>query len=283
MEQAYPVDGNPVSRSSTLQNMHTHPLRGGRSSRDAADNRRNQEWIKKRQTSLANPAQPSKILSMSTDRPIRKHPAHLPPLERADRPTVIMVTTCVTGRRSLLAREEIHTLLRDIWRRADHWQINRYVIMPDHLHFFCCPANPQTSYKTWRQFWRSTATREWSFPAEKPIWQRDDWDTQIRSAAHFTENGITSARIPSEKAWLPTPTIGRIGARSFRLRGSNAEKRRVIDVNTTPEGGAPRRRDRAMEHAYPVDGNPVSRSSTLQNMHTVSRERRSTRTHIGAN
>ena len=144
---------------------------------------------KKTKINLANPMQQPKIQHMTTDcdRPNRKHPAHLPPIERADRPTVIMVTTCVAGRRPLLVREEIHALLRDIWHRADHWRVNRYVLMPDHVHFFCCPANPQTSYKTWRQFWRSAATREWPFPAEKPVWQRDDWDTQIRSAAHFTE------------------------------------------------------------------------------------------------
>jgi len=124
---------------------------------------------------------------MTTVRPIRKHPVHQPAVERADRPTVIMVTTCVTGRRSLLAREEIHALLRDIWRRADPWRVNQYVLMPDHVHFFCCPAHPETGYKTWRQFWRATATREWPFPAEKPVWQRDDWDTQIRNGDHFTE------------------------------------------------------------------------------------------------
>ena len=124
---------------------------------------------------------------MTINRTQRKRPIHLPPIERADRPTVIMVTTCVSGRRPLLAREEIHSLLINIWHQAHHWQINRYVLMPNHIHFFCCPANLQTAYKTWRQFWRSTATRRWPYPAEKPIWQRDDWETQIRNATHFTE------------------------------------------------------------------------------------------------
>ena len=126
-------------------------------------------------------------MDQDTTPPTRKRPAHPAPLERSDRPTVLMVTTCVKGRRSLLARDEVHSLLRDVWLRADHWQVNRYILMPDHVHFFCCPARSQTSYKTWREFWRATATREWPFPNEGPIWLRDDWDTQMRSAEQFTE------------------------------------------------------------------------------------------------
>ena len=122
-----------------------------------------------------------------SDRPIRKHPAHHPPVEREDQPTVLFITTCVKGRRSILARDEIHALLRRVWTCADHWQVNRYMIMPDHIHFFCCPATRETSYRTWREFWRWTATCEWPDPNEKPIWQRDDWDVQIRSAEHFRE------------------------------------------------------------------------------------------------
>jgi putative transposase len=120
-------------------------------------------------------------------RPVRKRPAHHPVIERSDRPTVLMVTTCVKGRRALLARDEIQALLVRVWRMAEHWQVNRYVLMPDHVHLFCCPANRETPYSRWREFWRATVTKEWPFPAEKPIWLRDDWDTQIRDAAHFAE------------------------------------------------------------------------------------------------
>ena len=126
-------------------------------------------------------------MNHETAHPSRKRPAHHPPVERADRPTVLMVTTCVAGRRSLLTRSEVHALLLNVWRRANHWQINRYIIMPDHIHFFCCPANRETPYRTWRSYWRAAVTKEWPFPDSKPIWQRDDWDTQMRTAAQFTE------------------------------------------------------------------------------------------------
>jgi putative transposase len=119
--------------------------------------------------------------------PTRKHPAHHPPVELPDRPTLIMVTTCVAGRRPILARPEIHDLLRRVWLKADHWQVNRYVIMPDHVHCFCCPCRAETSFARWRSFWRSEATRQWPDESEKPVWQKDDWDTQIRSGNEFTE------------------------------------------------------------------------------------------------
>jgi REP element-mobilizing transposase RayT len=117
----------------------------------------------------------------------RKGPAHFPPVEQPDRPTVLMVTTCVKSRRHLLACAESHDLLRSVWRSADHWQVNRYVIMPDHIHFFCCPANRETPFKIWQQFWRAHVTRQWPRLDEKPIWQKDDWDTQIRFHDAFTE------------------------------------------------------------------------------------------------
>jgi putative transposase len=74
-----------------------------------------------------------------------------------------------------------------VWQKSDHWQVNRYVIMPDHIHFFCCPAKRETSFHAWNLYWRAQITRDWPYPDEKPIWQKDNWDTQIRNGSEFTE------------------------------------------------------------------------------------------------
>ena len=52
---------------------------------------------------------------------------------------VYFITTCVDGRRPLLATEKVHAILCEEWRgmSARHgWTVGRYVIMPDHVHVF---------------------------------------------------------------------------------------------------------------------------------------------------
>lgn len=137
--------------------------------------------------------------------PNRKYPAHHSPIEKADRPTVIMVTTCVQHRRPILATDEIHNLLRGVWLASNHWQINRYVIMPDHIHFFCCPLNPESSFRNWQQFWRNQITRVWPNSGEKPIWQKNYWDAQIRSASEFTEKWHYVRNNPVRKGLVAHP------------------------------------------------------------------------------
>src|SRR5207253_3256258 len=53
---------------------------------------------------------------------------------------IYFITTCTFRRRAILGSKEVAAILTDEWRNAhDHhgWAIGRYVIMPDHVHFFC--------------------------------------------------------------------------------------------------------------------------------------------------
>jgi putative transposase len=114
--------------------------------------------------------------------PGRKHLPHLAPLEFPNQTILQFVTVCVQERRPLLTRPEIVQLLLDCWRKAGHWLVGRYVVMPDHLHLFCAPGQfPATPLKRWAQFWRNESTRRWPAPDEKPVWQPDFFDRQRRS------------------------------------------------------------------------------------------------------
>ena len=118
--------------------------------------------------------------------PGRRALPHLPPLEFPNQTILQFITVCVDKRRPLLAKPDIAALLVDCWRKANHWLVGRYVIMPDHLHLFCAPAKwPPTPLKGWVQYWRAEATRHWPRPAEKPIWQRDFFDRQLRSGESY--------------------------------------------------------------------------------------------------
>jgi hypothetical protein len=57
-------------------------------------------------------------------------------------------------------------------------------------------------------FWRAEATRRWPWPEEKPIWQKDFFDRQLRSGEGYTEkwqyvreNPVRAGLTPSVDAW----------------------------------------------------------------------------------
>lgn len=65
----------------------------------------------------------------------------------------------------------------DSWRKADHWLVGRYVIMPDHLHLFCAPATiPPNSITAWVSYWKRLV----AFSHGGTFWQKNYWDTQLR-------------------------------------------------------------------------------------------------------
>src|SRR2546423_12172860 len=69
----------------------------------------------------------------------RKHPVHLPPGERHNRAVVVFVTACTVKRRAILASPRIHQTIVGAWRDASTSLVGRYVLMPDHIIFFCAP------------------------------------------------------------------------------------------------------------------------------------------------
>ena len=147
-------------------------------------------------------------MNTKTALPVRKKPAHPSPLQVVNRPTIIFVTVCVTGRRSLLCTHPTHKLILDTWRRADRWHVGRYILMPDHVHFFAGPGNPDTPFKTWMEYWRSAVTRAWPIEEDKPLWQRDCWDTQLRRGDNYHEkweyvrsNPVRAGLVTSADDW----------------------------------------------------------------------------------
>lgn len=120
--------------------------------------------------------------------PQRKSPAHPSPIELDGRPTIVFLTVCTRNRRPLLANRQITYLLISWWRRADQWLVGRYVVMPDHIHLFCAPRHPDPlSLKSWVQFWKNRLTRDWPVEKDKPIWQRDFWDRQLRGGESYEQ------------------------------------------------------------------------------------------------
>jgi putative transposase len=67
--------------------------------------------------------------------PQRRHPVHgIKYVE--GQPTIIFDTLCLKKRRSVFACEEFHRTFLEVARTATAWLMGRYVLMPDHIHFF---------------------------------------------------------------------------------------------------------------------------------------------------
>jgi len=119
--------------------------------------------------------------------PGRKRPAHHPTVEIFNRTSAIFLTCCTKDRRPLLARSEIHAILRTAWHAAAAWRVGHYILMPDHLHLLCAPSGPDAlPLASWVKYWKTLASRDWPHPGEQPIWQNDFWDTQLRHSEHYT-------------------------------------------------------------------------------------------------
>jgi REP element-mobilizing transposase RayT len=71
----------------------------------------------------------------------RKHPAHPVPVDRFNEPIIVFLTVCSKERKRILASAEICENLVAAWISAVSWCVGRYVVMPDHIHLFCSPAD----------------------------------------------------------------------------------------------------------------------------------------------
>jgi putative transposase len=89
-------------------------------------------------------------------------------------------------------------ILIDEWTFAHDrhgWAVGRYVIMPDHVHFFCRPereANTLSQFMgAWKR-WSSRRAHQAGRPrsattATVPLWQREFFDHVIRSSESYSE------------------------------------------------------------------------------------------------
>lgn len=72
------------------------------------------------------------------------------------------VTTCVDKRKPILACEEVREIFIEEWSTAFDrysWAIGRYVIMPDHVHFFCSSLEQKKSLDIYIGKWKEWACK----------------------------------------------------------------------------------------------------------------------------
>ena len=118
--------------------------------------------------------------------PKRQTPAkgvHVKP----DQPTILWVTVCSKDRSEWLIREPVIRTLHSIWlNEATAWLVGDYLLMPDHVHFFCGLHDSRVTVERWVAFWKDRVRsvqeyrEKWTYMMENPVrkglvTQWEDW------------------------------------------------------------------------------------------------------------
>ncbi len=145
--------------------------------------------------------------------PMRKPHRHLRRMDFLweDHP-VYLITTCTFARKPVLATADVSAILIDEWRTAPArhgWNVARYVIMPDHVHFFCAArqeARPLEDFVgRWKEWTSKRFIRELGFT--RAVWQAEFHDHLLRSDESFSEKWDYVYRNPVRAGLVTEPEL----------------------------------------------------------------------------
>ncbi len=126
---------------------------------------------------------------------------------------VYFLTVCTCARRPLLIQPGMPALLIDSWRnsaRINGWAVGRYVVMPDHVHFFAKPIREAKSLSVFMRDWKRWTGGQiaQAQTLEPPIWQREFFDHVLRSVgsydqkwAYVRENPVRAGLVAKADDW----------------------------------------------------------------------------------
>ena len=144
--------------------------------------------------------------------PERKHLKRLGSIYQS-RPRYF-ITACTYRRRKLLVCPHIHKALRHHWVKSLNlygWAIGSYVVMPDHVHFFCTDANSDTPLSRMVGSWKQWSSKDICplLNIEAPLWQKEFFDHMIRSGESYSEkweyvrqNPVRAGLVTDANDWL---------------------------------------------------------------------------------
>jgi len=143
--------------------------------------------------------------------PTSERPPHLARLDHVwiKRP-IYFITSCTQGRDPLLANDTVHRLFSTEWQTAEirhGWRIGRYVIMPDHVHFFCAAlpeAKPLAKFmQRWKEWTGKSVLSALRRPA--PLWQHRFFDHVLRTPESYAEKWSYVSQNPVRAGLSATP------------------------------------------------------------------------------
>jgi putative transposase len=123
---------------------------------------------------------------------------------------IFFVTFCTLDRKSLLANTTIHDSFRNFGLNARERDnlVGRYVIMPDHLHFFVALRYPETLSMWVKSLKNSLSKTLKTMGQPAPHWQKDFFDHVLRSEESFGSKWDYIQENPVRAGWSVMPRTG---------------------------------------------------------------------------
>jgi putative transposase len=139
---------------------------------------------------------------------------HLPRLRRIWlQDPIYFLTICTASRRPILHRPVVARRLIQALYDAPvihGWMIGRFVIMPDHVHFFCSAASSTKDLAAFVRDWKRWTARQIADATfiSPPIWQREFFDHVLRSSGSYAakwiyvrDNPVRAGLVTSADDW----------------------------------------------------------------------------------
>ena len=131
-----------------------------------------------------------------------RHPAHPPPVDINQRPTILHVNVCTKDRERSLDNANAMAALKASWVKSTQWIVGYFMIMPDHIHLLVCPR-PNGDLIGFVRRVKSKSTRTyWTLGGTAKLWQRGFYDHVLRQsedvndvAAYILENPVRAGLV----------------------------------------------------------------------------------------
>ncbi len=134
---------------------------------------------------------------------------------------LVLITAATHRRRRLLAQEGVqHVFLAFSEKAATRGVfVGRYVLMPDHLHFFVAIAPQGPSLSRWMQILKVTLVKSLREQGHLgPFWQKGFFDHVLRSAESYArkwgyvrQNPVRAGLVEEARDWPYQGEVFRLG------------------------------------------------------------------------
>lgn len=119
-------------------------------------------------------------------------------------PNIFFVTVNAKDGVPWMANQTVQRTLVELWQKeATAWLVGYYLIMADHLHFFCAPHDLHFGIDQWVEFWKSRFSRR--HVGEAWAWQRKSFHRRMRDQGEYVEKLAYVRENPLRKALVTKP------------------------------------------------------------------------------
>jgi len=143
----------------------------------------------------------------------RKHLRRLDNVFENYRAPLYFLTICVSNRRPILNNPVVSNIIVAAWKTSEElygWRIGRYVLMPDHVHFFTAPVAEQAKdLSSFVGSWKNWTRKQIRENGLSPFaWQREFFDHLLRNSESSSEkweyvrlNPVRAGLVSEAEAW----------------------------------------------------------------------------------